>query len=218
MVVSYPQKQAHQSWNGKVLEGMSIFSASEPIPVIDLFAGPGGLGEGFSVSSTPDGKPNFKLVLSIEKDVYAHRTLELRAFFRQFEREAVPEEYYAYLRGEISRDSLFQRYPEQARTASQIAWRAELGNERFPPEVVDARIKKALNGSETWLLIGGPPCQAYSTIGRSRMRRGNHVAFEKRDGHHFIYPDPFQGRSLTVREAARLQTFPDNYFLEGSSL
>jgi DNA (cytosine-5)-methyltransferase 1 len=91
---------------------MSIFSASEPIPVIDLFAGPGGLGEGFSVSSTPDGKPNFRLVLSIEKDVYAQRTLELRAFFRQLEREAVPEEYYAYLRGEISRDSLFQRYPE----------------------------------------------------------------------------------------------------------
>lgn len=68
------------------------------IPVIDLFAGPGGLGEGFATFQTADGCQPFTIALSVEKDPCAHQTLTLRSFFRQFVPGAAPEAYYTYLR------------------------------------------------------------------------------------------------------------------------
>ncbi len=72
--------------------------SAEPIPVIDLFAGPGGLSEGFSSVRAEEGQQAFEVRLSIERDFYAHRTLELRSFFRKLRSGRVPEAYYDYLR------------------------------------------------------------------------------------------------------------------------
>lgn len=141
------------------------------MPIIDLFAGPGGLGEGFASFQTADGCQPFKIVLSIEKDTYAHQTLTLRSFFRQFTPEAAPEEYYTYLRKVDEpepqrRSPLFDAYPEQARRAADTALFAELGVE--DAQAVRERINRSLHGSTDFVLLGGPPCQAYSVMGRSR--------------------------------------------------
>ncbi len=144
------------------------------IPVIDLFAGPGGLGEGFSAATHYNNRV-FDIKLSIEMDENAHKTLELRSFFRQFKKRKIPEEYYAVLREknlakrEKLKYDLYQKYPAEFSKAHEEAWLAELGSEETPSEVVDERIKSALNGRKDWLLIGGPPCQAYSLAGRSRV-------------------------------------------------
>ena len=78
---------------------------SHGIPVIDLFAGPGGLCEGFA-SLVRDGSREFDIRVSIEKDPVAHRTLSLRALFRSFPVGEIPESYYQYVRGEISRQQM----------------------------------------------------------------------------------------------------------------
>ena len=74
---------------------------SKPIPVIDLFAGPGGLAEGFASVRSLKGTEQFRIALSIEKDPAAHRTLELRSFARSFMGK-LPDAYYDYVRGRCS--------------------------------------------------------------------------------------------------------------------
>ena len=152
------------------------------IKIIDIFAGPGGLGEGFSAFQDPETKQkSFETVLSIEKDRYAHQTLTLRSFFRQFKSCKIPEDYYRFVRGEITLKTLFEKWPKEAQKARKETWKAELGEGKnaVPGELVDQRIQAALNGSTEWILIGGPPCQAYSVVGRSRRRE--RMLDEKKD-------------------------------------
>ncbi|MCF8226010.1 MAG: DNA cytosine methyltransferase [Bacteroidales bacterium] len=145
------------------------------IPIIDLFAGPGGLGEGFSSLLDENGKRCFDIKLSIEMDENAHQTLQFRSFFRKFDPGGVPKEYYDVIKENEKakrlekKDRLYEKYWNEAEEALKEVWRCELGSKNFPPEIVDHRIEAALNGKKEWVLIGGPPCQAYSMAGRSRV-------------------------------------------------
>ncbi len=160
-----------------------------PIPVVDLFAGPGGLGEGFSRFEDPAGRRAFKIGLSIEKDEKAHETLLLRSFYRQSAPEDVPDAYYDCIRGETTRKELFEAYPGDAAAAEAEAWHATLGE--TPTEEVRERIKKSLRKSPEWVLIGGPPCQAYSVMGRSR-NKGKQGYKAKEDHRQFLYIEYLQ--------------------------
>ncbi|QYO76568.1 DNA cytosine methyltransferase [Devosia salina] len=134
--------------------------------MIDIFAGPGGLSEGFSRYADwfNDEEIQFRSVLSIEKDETAIRTLTLRAFYRQFVGE-LPPEYWAVVKGQAS-VSILEGFPEW-KAAQRHVWQAELGV--VSNDELHTRIELRLKGADEWLLIGGPPCQAYSLMGRARM-------------------------------------------------
>jgi len=151
-------------------------------PVIDLFAGPGGLGEGFAALFAGRTDKGFSLPLSIEMDPVAHQTLLLRKFFRSFTEPTA--DYFEYVAGRLTREELFARHPAEYESARGQAWQAELG--RKEQAVVTRRIKEALDGAVAWALIGGPPCQAYSLAGRSRMQSRSNPDFES-DRRHFLY-------------------------------
>jgi len=160
------------------------------IPVVDLFAGPGGLGEGFSAYIDQDDRPVFDIILSVEKEKDAHRTLTLRSFFRKFpQHDKVPEAYYAYLKGEISREVLFKQFPDEAGRAIDEAWCVELGNDPELNNRIDSKIRNHINTEkDTWILIGGPPCQAYSLVGRSR-NKGIKTYIPEEDPRSYLYKE-----------------------------
>ncbi|MCZ2110802.1 MAG: DNA cytosine methyltransferase [Dehalococcoidia bacterium] len=154
------------------------------VPIIDVFAGPGGLGEGFSALADELGQRSFRIALSVEKDAVACRTLKLRAIRRHLADAGELDCYYALLRGEVSRHDFDTLGPVRraAKEAEREVLNAELG--KVPAARVDARIRAALGGATNWILIGGPPCQAYSLAGRAR--RANDENFEA-DEKHFLY-------------------------------
>ncbi|MFH6992084.1 DNA cytosine methyltransferase [Flavobacterium sp. FlaQc-48] len=148
----------------------------DEIPIIDIFAGPGGLAEGFSSLTNDNGNRIFKISLSIEKDEHAHKTLKLRSFYRQFPIGQIPGDYYNFVKGEITIDQLYNNHPIEADQADEEAWCGTLGApdkndlNGVSDDEVDERIERALNGNQNWVLIGGPPCQAYSLVGRARRQ------------------------------------------------
>lgn len=161
------------------------------IRVMDLFAGPGGLGEGFSAFEARPGHRPFRIIASVEKDPAACRTLRLRDFYRRLLQagdRAGLDSYYAYIRGE--RESPVEAGSMLARTAWQEAGEEVLEHTLGQPDtgsVLQTAMDRARVSRKTPLvLIGGPPCQAYSTVGRSR-NAGTAGYQPERDGRHFLY-------------------------------
>ncbi|MBU9863863.1 DNA cytosine methyltransferase [Rahnella aceris] len=161
---------------------------SKSIGVVDLFAGPGGLAEGFASFKDESGNHPFKICISIEKESSAHSTLLLRSFLRKFEGE-YPAEYYAFLNREIIDEPAWnQIYPKQWQEACEEAKCMELGKKETT-EFITNKINSIKQdfGTNT-IVIGGPPCQAYSLVGRAR-NAGNVDYVPQEDHRHFLYKE-----------------------------
>ncbi|WP_236886440.1 DNA cytosine methyltransferase [Dyella thiooxydans] len=164
------------------------------IGIIDIFAGPGGLGEGFSSFEPNAGYRPFRIGVSAEMEQSAHATLRLRAFYRLLrEREGnMPKQYLAYLQAAAAGKALppeshFADGPLRTlwEEAAQEALNLKLGEPEHNSALYE-RINEVRQRHERLVLIGGPPCQAYSVVGRARQR--NVKGFRTRGDHrHFLY-------------------------------
>lgn len=156
--------------------------------VVDLFAGPGGLAEGFQPLG--DNRPSdwpFEIVLSVENEPQAHQTLLLRSFLRQFDGD-IPSAYYDWLRREGTLRELFAEFKEEARGAKRHAKRLTLGADDDQATLRDEfeRLRESARFKNRLIVIGGPPCQAYSLVGRAR-NRGKQDYVPEHDQRHYLY-------------------------------
>jgi len=124
---------------------------------IDLFAGAGGLSEGFI-------RQGFSPIAHVEYDKASCFTLKTRAAFHRLLNEDKIGLYHSYIKGKISRSQLYSYVP-QSLLNSII--NAEIGQEN---NRIFNTIDSFLNGRGVDLIIGGPPCQAYSRTGRPALK------------------------------------------------
>jgi DNA (cytosine-5)-methyltransferase 1 len=154
--------------------------------IVDLFAGPGGLAEGFASVRDKDGGRPFRIVLSVEKEQSAFETLRFRSFFRQF--DAPPIEYYRFLKGDIAEPDWEALFPVEWNRAKLETMKLELGSPTATKQI-DARLREITNSyGNNVILVGGPPCQAYSLVGRAR-NKGTEGYDAKNDHRHFLYKE-----------------------------
>ena len=122
---------------------------------IDLFAGAGGLSEGFI-------REGFNPIAHVEMNKEAADTLKTRLAFHYLNETNKVSKYYSYLKGEITRDELWNSIPKEI-ISSVI--NSEITKKTI--EGIFDNIDIQLGSKKVDAIIGGPPCQAYSLVGRS---------------------------------------------------
>ena len=130
---------------------------------IDLFAGAGGLSEGFI-------RAGFEAVAHIEMNPEAANTLKTRLSYWHLCNENKLKHYYSYLRGKITRDQLYEAIPDDILT-TVLNYKMDENNIKDIFKIIDKRLQTDGNNERVRLIVGGPPCQAYSLAGRAKQRR-----------------------------------------------
>ena len=133
---------------------------AKPLTFLDLFAGAGGLSEGFVLEG-------YEPVAQVEEDTAACNTLRTRLAYHWLMAEGRDDVYAGYLEGEFSRDELYAMVPPRI---IQSVINKKIGPDTL--EEIFREIDSLLAGRDLDLLVGGPPCQAYSVVGRSRDPAG----------------------------------------------
>lgn len=131
-------------------------SNTKTMTAVDLFAGAGGLSEGFI-------RAGFDMIAHVEMDVASCFTLKTRMAYHWLRSQKKLEIYKRYLMREITRAQLYESVPKCVLNS--------VINSEIGPNTINSvfdQINQLLGNHELDILIGGPPCQAYSLVGRSR--------------------------------------------------
>lgn len=142
---------------------------------LDLFAGAGGLSEGFI-------RAGYEPVAHVEMDAAACYTLKTRAAYHWLKKQQNLVPYTRYLKGEISRTDFYDLIPEEI-LGSVLNY--EISQEILPSIFKD--IDALLGNEKLDLIVGGPPCQAYSIAGRARSE--NKMVGDKRNYLYKLYAE-----------------------------
>ena len=146
---------------------------SKQLNYLDLFAGAGGLSEGFI-------RAGFNPIAHVERDTAACFTLRTRMAYHWLRRHGQEKHYADYLEGRMSRSELYDWVPEEL---IQSVINTEIAEVTLTK--IFCHIDKLLSGRRLDLIIGGPPCQAYSVIGRARAQ--NRMKGDKRKTLYLFY-------------------------------
>ena len=126
----------------------------EKLNFIDLFAGASGMSEGFI-------KAGFNPISHIEMDKDACDSIKTRAVYHYLTKEGNEKNYIDYLKGNISREELYGQVPKEVLDS---VLNIEITDDSI--KGIFSKIDTLLKGEKVDLIIGGPPCQAYSLLGR----------------------------------------------------
>ncbi len=139
---------------------------------IDLFSGAGGLSEGFLTEG-------YNPIVHVEIDEHACKTLETRLIYHKLKKQNNLKAYDDYLLGKIKREDFLDKYSDSNIKESII--NKPIGEEN---PFIFSKIDNLIDGTNVDLIIGGPPCQAYSLVGRARDKNGM-----KNDPRNYLYKE-----------------------------
>ena len=142
---------------------------------LDIFAGAGGLSEGFI-------RAGYEPIAHIEMDKAACYTLKTRLAYKWLSDHQQTIAYLRYLKRELTRQEFYATAPDKL---LKSVLNYEISEDNL--KEIFQKIDQLLNGEPLDLIVGGPPCQAYSLIGRARDDNG--MVGDKRNYLYILYAE-----------------------------